>query len=349
VKDSVVVIMAGGAGTRFWPLSTEERPKQFLALAGERTLLQMSFDRVVELVGAERILVLTSERYTSLVAEQLPELPSQNIVGEPCRRDTAAAVALAALLVEHRFGRVPMIVLTADHVIEPEEEFHRALGEAVENCGNRVLYTLGIKPTFPATQFGYLHVAEELEVGELSHFQLSSFREKPNLQTAQDFMESGDYYWNSGMFVWRTEDILAEFDEHLPGHLHILRTVIENVEGEGFAKAFQTLTPISVDYAILEKATSIRAVIPRISWDDVGGWLAVGKYLHEDDQGNFLQGKVLAVDSDRNTVFLEDEDEEVVLLGVSKLVVVRAGGRTLVAAKDKVDLLKSAVSRLKEQ
>jgi mannose-1-phosphate guanylyltransferase len=345
-SQSVAVIMAGGAGTRFWPLSTEDRPKQFLALAGGRTLIQMSYDRVVDMLGPERILVLTSARYTNLVAEQLPELPSENIIGEPCRRDTAAAVALAALLVEYRFGDVPMIVLTADHVINPVKEFQRAILEAVENCGDRTLYTLGVNPTYPATQYGYLHMEEELSCGELPHYKLKSFVEKPDIDTARLFLESNNHYWNSGMFVWLTSDILAEFDEHLPGHLHILRTVVHDVTSPEFAKVFETLRPISVDFAILEKAHRIQAVIPEIEWDDLGGWLAVAKYLNEDADANYIQGSVSALDSDRNTVFLEDSQEQLILLGVSKLVVVRSGGRTLVASKDSLDLLKAALSKL---
>lgn len=345
-EKAVVVIMAGGAGTRFWPLSTEERPKQFLALAGERTLIQMSYDRVVDMVGPDRILVLTSGAYTELVAEQLPDLPADNIVGEPSRRDTAAAVALAGLLVEHKFGSVPMVVVTADHVIGPLEEFQKALSEAIENCGNRILYTLGIKPDYPATQFGYLEMGDPVQAGDLEHYSLNQFKEKPDKETAKQFVDSGNYYWNSGMFVWQTQDILAEFQEHLPGHLEVLRPVIHDVHGPAFAEAFARLERISVDFAILEKAKCIQAVIPRIDWDDVGGWLAVAKYLESDTDSNSIQGYLVGEESTDNTVFLEEESEELVLLGLSNLVVVRSGNRTLVASKEKLDLIKGAVKRL---
>lgn len=345
-KKAVAVIMAGGAGTRFWPLSTEERPKQFLALTGERTLIQMSFDRVVDLVGAERVLVLTSQAYVGLVAEQLPELEPANIVGEPCRKDTAGAVALAALLVEHRFGDVPMIILTADHVISPVSEFHRALEEAIQNCGGGTLYTLGIQPTYPATQFGYLHMGERLSRGELHHYRLHQFKEKPNLETAVRFVDSGEFAWNSGMFVWQTSDILAEFETHLPQHLNRLRPVIDKVGSGEFTEAFGALESISVDFAILEKAGSICAVVPRFEWDDVGGWPAVSHYLHRDDRGNSTQGRVLAIEGAHNTVFSEQQEEQIVLLGVSDLIVVRSGNRTLVAHRDQIDLIKKAVSEL---
>lgn len=344
----IFVIMAGGAGTRFWPLSTQDRPKQFLALTGDRTLIQMSYDRVAGLAPPEKVFVLTSAAYTELVREQLPELPPENVVGEPCRRDTAAAVALAALLVEERYPGETMVVLTADHVIEPVEQFHLALQEAAEGCGGGRLYTLAIKPTFAATQFGYLEMGEQLEHGTLSHFQLSRFKEKPDLETAEEFLKAGNFFWNSGMFVWRTADILAEFEAHLPRHIEVLRPVVSQIDSDAFGEAFARLEPISVDFAILEKATNIGAVVPRIEWDDVGGWLAAERYLRSDGRGNALKGRVLCQSGRDNTVFVEEQGEEVMLLGVSDLVVVRSGGRTLVAHKDSLDDLKASLSELQE-
>lgn len=350
-RPLVAVIMAGGAGTRFWPASTEECPKQFLALTGPRTLLQMSYDRVVDLVGPERVLVLTNQRYTGLVASQLPELPPSNIIGEPHRRDTAGAVALAAVLAEHRFGSEScMAVLTADHVIGPLEEFHRALKEAVEGCEDGCLYTLGIQPTYPATGFGYLETGEALEIGTLSHFKLKRFKEKPDLETARTFLEQGGFYWNSGMFVWRTQDIVAEFERHLPEHLETLRPVVGSLDAgqdqTPFEKAFERLSKTSVDFAILEKATDVRAVIPKITWDDVGGWLAIGKYLENDSQGNQRLGSVTAEDAAGNVVFNQTDSEPVVLIGVKDLVVVRAEEGTLVVHKDHLDSLKGVVNSL---
>lgn len=351
-KESLVaVIMAGGAGTRFWPASTEECPKQFLALTGPRTLLQMSYDRVVDLVGPERVLVLTNQRYLDLVASQLPEVPVANIIGEPHRRDTAGAVALAAVLAEHRFGSDScMAVLTADHVIGPLDEFHRAILEAVQGCRSGSLYTLGIQPTYPATGFGYLEMGEPLEEGALPHFKLKRFKEKPDLETAREFLERGGFYWNSGMFVWRTRDIIAEFEQHLPAHLATLRPVVGCLDGPGdhtpFALAFEKLSRTSVDFAILEKAAEVRAVIPKISWDDVGGWQAIGTYLEDDAQQNQTLGKVLTHEARGNVVFNQAGAEPIVLIGVQDLIVVRAQEGTLVVHKDHLDSLKAVVNRL---
>jgi mannose-1-phosphate guanylyltransferase len=209
----VVVIMAGGAGTRFWPMSIEARPKQFLSLFGERTLLQASYDRVAGLVPPEQVLVLTSANFVDLVREQLPELPEQNVVGEPMRRDTSAAVALAALICRERFGDPVMAVLTSDHLIQPVDEFQSTLQSAARGAtgAGGALYTIGILPTYPAEGFGYLHRGALLAEDEgVQHFKLQQFKEKPDRVTAERYLESGEYYWNSGMFIWSTSAILAE-------------------------------------------------------------------------------------------------------------------------------------------
>lgn len=346
----VATIMAGGAGTRFWPLSTEERPKQFLSLVGERSLLQMSFDRMRGLVPPEQVMVLTNESYEDLVAAQLPEIPRDNIIGEPSRRDTAAAVALAALMTHHRFGEATMVLLTADHVISPLENFQAALREAVDGCQSGGLYTLGIRPTYPATGFGYLQTGQALAAGSLSHFKVDRFKEKPSAEVAQVFLESGNYFWNSGMFVWRTDEILKEFERNLPAHIETLRPVMPLMGTERgrleLMAAFDKLERISVDYAILEKAADVRAVIPEITWDDVGGWRAVAQYLSLDGSGNRLHGSVWSEEANHNVVFSEDPEEKVLLLGVEDLVVVRSGRRTLVAHRDRLDSLKLAVDNL---
>ncbi len=346
----VVTIMAGGAGTRFWPLSTEERPKQFLSLVGERSLLQMSFDRVRGLVPAEQVMVLTNESYEELVAAQLPEIPRANIIGEPTRKDTAAAVALATLMTHHRFGEATMVLLTADHVISPLENFQAALLEAIEGCQQGGLYTLGIRPTYPATGFGYLQTGHSLPAGKLPHFRVDRFKEKPSHEVAEVFLESGNYFWNSGMFVWRTGEILKEFARNLPAHIEVLRPVMPDMGTEQgrmeLMAAFDRLERISVDYAILEKATDVRAVIPDITWDDVGGWRAVAQYLSLDGSGNRLHGSVWSEEANHNVVFSEDPEEKVLLLGVEDLVVVRSGRRTLVAHRDRLDSLKLAVDNL---
>ncbi len=345
-------IMAGGVGSRFWPLSTDERPKQFLSLDGKRSLLQWSFDRLKPLFPADQITVLTNQRYVSLVQEQLPELPSENIVGEPMRRDTAAAVALAALLAEHRFGSSLMAIVTADHFIDTNQQFEQAIQSALEAAeAHEALFTFGIRPSYPATGYGYLELSDQVdERRQLPHYRLKRFREKPGIDLAEHFLEKGGYLWNSGMFVWRTDVILAEFERLLPAHLERLRPVMAHHANPDWnlalERGFEGLEKISVDYAILEKAREVRAVVPEFEWNDLGGWRAIDSFLEAVGSGNLIRGDVTFEQAGNNLVFCQDPSETVGLLGVDNLVVVRAGRRTLVMHKGMAEQLKNLVARL---
>ena len=350
--DLAVVIMAGGAGTRFWPLSTEARPKQFLNLFGERTLIQISHDRVAGLVPPERVLVLTNERFVPLVREQLPDLPGRNVIGEPMRRDTAAAVALAALLCRERFGNPAMAVLTADHLIEPAETFRRTLCSAVAAVssgeGSGALYTFGIQPSYPATGYGYLRRGPRvLDDDGIEHFKLRQFREKPDAGTALAYLDSGEYYWNSGMFVWSTATILEQLRAHLPAHLQHLEPAVrrdgEADFGEALRRAFEPLELTSIDFGVMEKAGHVRCVASTFNWSDVGGWLALEPLLERDAAGNVHRGRLFTEDARGNLVFSEDRDEAVALVGVRDLVVVRSGNRTLVVHRDCAEQVKKLV------
>ena len=346
-KSLVAVIMAGGMGTRFWPLSTPERPKQFITLFGDRSLLQMSFDRLRGLVPPERILVLTNAAHVAIAREQLPELPAGHIIGEPVRRDTAAAVALAAVLVQKRFGDSIILTLTADHLIEPTDLFQRNLLSAARQvAASDVFYTFGIRPTYPATVYGYLETGAAVEDdGGIEHFELKQFKEKPDSEAARGYVDSGRFLWNSGMFVWRAVPILEEIRTWLPGHYEALQP-LGGADGtpqwqEALEKAFSGIRPISIDYGVMEKTRiPMRCVSSRFSWSDVGGWTALRELLSRDPDGNATRGRVKALDASGNLVFCEQPDETVALIGVDDLVVIRAGNRTLVARKDQVDRLK---------
>ncbi len=260
VPPPVVVIMAGGAGTRFWPASTRLRPKQFLRLLDDRSLLQQSYDRARLLTDPGRILILTSADFAGLVREHLPEVPAENVVGEPMRRDTAAAVALGALLTRARFGDAVMIVLTADHLIDPPETFRREMLSAARAArAEGALYTFGIPPSYPATGYGYLHRgAKVLDDDGITHYEIRGFREKPDLETAQGYLESGEYWWNSGMFVWSADTILTAFQRFLPGHLAALEPAVGALgtaeEGAALSRAFADLPSISIDLGVMERA-----------------------------------------------------------------------------------------------
>jgi mannose-1-phosphate guanylyltransferase len=344
--------MAGGAGTRFWPLSTGSRPKQFLNLFGERSLLQLSYDRLAGLVPPERVLVLTNEALAPLVQEQLPGLPAGNVIGEPHRRDTAAAVALAALLCRRRFGNPVMAALTADHLIRPVEEFQRTLLSAAKAAqAGPFLYTFGIRPTYPASCYGYLELGERLGEEEgIEHFRLLRFKEKPDRRTAGTYLESGRYLWNSGMFVWTVQTVLDELERQLPGHLRLLGPAVER-EGApdwkaALSGAFEGLEATSIDFGVMEGAKNLRAVAARFYWSDVGGWLGLEEFLEKDSSGNAHRGALEALDASGNLVFCEDSSETVALIGVEGLVVVRAGNRTLIVPRERAEEIKALVKRI---
>ncbi|RJX21929.1 MAG: mannose-1-phosphate guanylyltransferase [Desulforudis sp.] len=347
--DCVVVIIAGGVGTRFWPLSTPEKPKQFLTLFGHRSMLQGTYDRIADLVTPERTLVLTNDRYVPLVREQLPEIPEQNIIGEPMRRDTAAAVALAAFLCRRRFSNPSMIVLPADHMIQPVREFQKALLSAVQAAlRNGALYTFGIRPEYAATGYGYLERGEQImEDGGCGHFRLRRFKEKPDRATAEKYLAEGSFLWNSGMFVWTTDAILTEIEKHLPEYICHFRPLM-TYDGtqdwpNALHKAFTEVPSISIDYGIMEKASDVRIVTAPFSWSDVGGWPAVEAFLEKDNQGNACRGEVRGLDASANLVFSEDTEEVITIIGVNDLIVVRSGKKTLIVPRERAEEVKKLV------
>ncbi|MEJ5377932.1 MAG: sugar phosphate nucleotidyltransferase [bacterium] len=353
-QDLVAVILAGGAGTRFWPLSTEQKPKQFLRILDERSLLRMSLERLEGMVPVHRTLVLTKAEMIPLVVRDLPELPQRNILGEPLRRDTAAAVCLAALVCKRLFGEAVMAVLTADHLIWPVNEFQDSLASAVRAArSSKALYTFGIPPTHPATGYGYLELGEELQRdGHVRHHRILRFREKPDLETAKTYLQSGRFMWNSGMFVWSVQTILEEIKRHLPVHFQELSKAMEHWDTpqwpDALSRAFSFLDTVSVDYGVMEKATEIRCVVGTWQWKDVGGWPSIMELLPKDDKGNAVRGKLFSENSARNLVFCEDPQEKVALLGVEGLVVARAGKKTLVARMEEAERLKALVQRFKQ-
>lgn len=353
MAKTVAVIMAGGSGTRFWPMSTRERPKQFVSLFDSRSLLRLSFDRVAGWIPPGCVMVITARDYVPLVRTLLPELPPENVIGEPVPRDTAGAVGLACALVRRRHPGATLAILTADHLIHPVQDFRRALAAAVEGAENSgEVYTFGIEPTYPATSYGYLERGEKIvEDPALPHYQLGAFREKPGEEVARSFVESGRFMWNSGMFVWPVERLWTELEDHLPAHARLLGGIAAR-DGEAdfemvLDRDFPALEKISVDYALMEKIRGVRMLQVSFEWKDVGGWLALEPYLPADGAGNVSRGAVAAVESSGNIVFSEDPREMVGLVGVKDLVVVRSGDRTLVAHRHELEKIKQLVEKLR--
>lgn len=355
LADVAVVILAGGAGTRFWPLSTETRPKQFLRLVGDRTLLQQAYDRVATLVPAEQVLVLTAQRFAAEVRKQLPAIPAHNVVGEPCRRDTAAAVALATLLCKHHLGAKVMTLLTADHRIEPVGAFQQVVVSAIQGAQlhPRALYTIGIQPSYAATGYGYLQLGQQIDAeGSVPHYALEQFREKPDPRTAQAYVDSGQYRWNSGMFIWTVDAIINELQQHLPDHLQRLQQAVAAHGTPAFeqalSQAFAPLSSTSIDYAVMERARQVHCVDAQFEWDDLGGWLAIERFLERDDADNAVRGHLHTREATGNIVFCEREDEHVALIGVRDMVVIRTSNKTLVMPKERAEEIKQLVRTLDE-
>lgn len=347
------VIMAGGAGTRFWPASTEQTPKQLLTLVGTRSLLQMAVDRALAVAAPERVLVVTNATLAEAVRAQLPELPTDNIIAEPSRRDTAAAVALASLVVRRRGGK-RVAILTADHLIEPVEAFADAVRSAVAATVREpaAIVTFGIPPTHPATGFGYVEVDAPTSPDPSSTARpVLRFVEKPDAATAAGYLASGRFLWNSGMFVFGVDAMITALQTWLPGHVDTLAPVVDDnlAYADAFAAAFDKLPKVSIDKAVMEKHSPVLCVPARFSWSDVGSFPALAEHLDNDDKGNAHRGVLHTLDASDNVVWCEDASEEVAIVGVEGLVVVRAGKRTLVMPKARAEDVKKLVESLGPQ
>jgi mannose-1-phosphate guanylyltransferase len=337
------VIMAGGSGTRLWPLSRAERPKQLLdvvadADGGAHSLLAEAFTRLQAVLPTGQIWVCTAARYGDQVRAALPELGADRLVLEPVARDTANAVGLAAALVADADPDAELAVVSADHVIRPVERFAAVLETAYEALGARPrsLVTLGITPTSPATGFGYVQRGAETEVPGVA--EAASFREKPDRATAEEYLASGEYLWNSGMFVWRAQTVLDALADHLPESAEGLAKIVAAPAGPErervLAEVFPTLPKISVDYAVLEPAAAepgrVLVADLDVDWLDVGSWPALASTLSDDGAGNAVRGLAVVVDGSGNIVFSDDPDHLVALVGVRDSVVVHTADVTMV-------------------
>ena len=345
------VIMAGGAGVRLWPLSRKDRPKQLLRLFGEASLLRLSYERVAAVLPPEAINIITSADHLPLVREDIPELPEQNLIGEPIGRDTANAVALAAAVLAKRDPEAVIATFTADHVITPVERFCAAVqtGLATAEAQPDALITFGIKPVRPDTQFGY--VQRGPAVGE-GVYQVRQFAEKPDATTAEQYVQSGEYYWNSGMFVWRAATILAQLAEHLPASHAAVQTMAQAwgtpEQQPTIERLYPALEKISIDYAVMERAPKVLVVEMDCSWLDVGSWPALRGVLEPDAQGNVAAAaQVIALDA-RDNVFVTEQDHLIAAVGVEGLVVVHAPDATLICRQDQAPAIKELVARIRE-
>ncbi len=350
-----VVIMAGGSGTRLWPLSRQGTPKQLLPLVDGRSLLRLAFERALASVPAERVWVVTGAAYADVVSEQLAELPVANILGEPIGRDSLNAVAWPAAVL-HRLDPDAVIAqVSADHVIEPVDVFARCLDTAfaVAESDPGVLVTLGVVPTSPHTGYGYLHRGASLPGFDGAH-EVRQFAEKPALEVAETYLASGEYWWNSGMFVWRAATLLEQLRLLHPVSYDSINELAEHPER--LAIIFPTLEKTSVDYGVMEPVSlgkgsaHVAAVALPVQWRDVGGYASLAEILGSDAAGNAVSGlNVVALDASNNVVVNADPDTVVGLLGVSGLVIVRTPQATLVARAEDAERIKELVAAVTGQ
>ena len=351
------VIMAGGTGTRFWPESREAQPKQLLQLFGDQTMIQSTVSRLGNLVASDQVLVVTNQSLVEKIAEQLPQLPRQSIIGEPCKRDTAPCVGLAAALVSNRDPEATMVVMPADHVISTDATFQASLQHAVElveQDSDRIV-TFGIRPNYPAEIYGYIERDESApaESEAPATYPVARFREKPDLETATQFVAAGNFYWNAGIFVWKAKTIWQALEKYEPAMHGRLKQIADSVGSDDFAEVlareFSAIEGKSIDYAVMERFEGeILVVEAPFKWDDVGNWPAMARLHDSDGDGNTIMGKHLGLDT-KHSIIRTSDDHLVVTVGLDDMIVVRTPDATLVARRDQEAAIRQIVKQLGER
>jgi mannose-1-phosphate guanylyltransferase len=352
MTTTYVLILAGGVGSRLWPRSRESRPKQFLELISARSMLQETVDRVKPLVPAERIIIMTGESYTAAVQEQLPEVPPENVIGEPAVRGTASAIGYGAAVIAHRDPAATMFSLHADHYMRDVAGFRRALRASAQVAGEGFLVTLGIAPASPETGYGYIERGERLgEFENHAAYRVVRFTEKPDEAKARAFVESGRYYWNSGLFTWQVSTILEAFATHMPDtyqKLQVLASAIgTDQEQETLAQVWPTLENETIDYGIMERAERVAVVPADFGWSDVGTWSTLYDLMNADRDGNVVTGDYVGVDTKGS--YIHSDGRLIATVGVESLIVVDTEDALLICPRDRAQDVKAIVDRLKRE
>ncbi len=329
--------MAGGKGQRFWPLSTSDKPKQFLDLERSgRTLLQSTFDRLLPLVQSpDDIFIATASKYVDLVREQLPQIARKNLIIEPEARDSAAAVAYASLTVHAHNPEAIVGFFSSDHRIGDVTAFQNTVRQAITLASEtQGLITIGITPDRPATGYGYIQAAEAVEHGG---FRVAKFVEKPNLAKAQRYLESGNYLWNAGIFVWSSKAILEELNTYVP---ELMQPLQQAFETKRIAQVFPTLKKTTIDYAVMEHSQKVYVIPGDFEWDDIGDWVALERLLQSEEEHNTVVGTHVGFEASNNIIYTENPEDVIVTLGVENLVIVKQGNTVFLVHKDRVQDIK---------
>jgi mannose-1-phosphate guanylyltransferase len=357
--DMYALIMAGGEGKRFWPLSSRSKPKQFLSLTGEKSMIRQTVDRMLPLVPIEKIFVVTVERYAEETLKHIPELPDRNLILEPVGKNTAPCIAYGTLMIES-FAKDPVtVVLPADHALGDDTAFREVLRFAANTAcvklgtGGYPLITLGVKPTMPETGYGYIKAGDDIIAltKDFRALKVSGFAEKPELETALGFLKEGGYYWNSGVFVWKTSSIISEFSKILPVWYEYFDDMSESLgkpsENEVVSLFYNNIEHGSIDKLILEHSRNTAVIPVSYRWSDVGSWKTLDEYLREDGDDNIFHGKGISVDSSGCLVF--GGDKVIALVGVKDVVVVDSKDGVLILNKEKSQEVKRVAEELSKR
>ena len=350
-KNNYVAIMAGGIGSRFWPISRTDFPKQFLDILNTgRTLIQSTFDRFSKFIPAENIYIITFEQYKDIVAEQIPELPLENILCEPSRKNTAPCIAYIAYKLQLLNANANLICAPADHIITDEEAFKKVCTDALHFTSHiKALVTLGIKPVNPNTGYGYIQYDEHAVSDNV--YKVKTFTEKPDKQLAKTFLASGDFLWNAGIFVWQVKNIIKAFEKHLPEMAEVFEAEKQHFNTKKEKAATERIYPqcvkISIDYGVMEKADNVYIIPSSFGWSDLGSWTSTYENLEKDYLGNAVAGNhVMVIDATNNMIHANNK-KLIVLQGLDDFVVVDTKDVLLICKKDKEQDIKEYVAEIK--
>lgn len=348
MKKAYAIILAGGNGERLWPVSRAERPKQFVDIFDGKALIRHAVDRLAGMIPPERIFVITAEKFVGLTRRTLPMIPRMNIIGEPCRRDTAAAVAVACGLVKRKGGADAIgCVLTSDHLMRPVTKFRQAFKDCVRAASvSDSIVTMGIVPSYPATGYGYIEVAGLAGIRSKTSFNgIRRFIEKPSADLAQKYCSSGKFLWNAGMFFWKVSTMQQSFDCYASDIGELIDRIAEAKKVKDvLSVCYPEIRATSIDYAIMEKTKNILVARADFSWDDVGSWMSVANHFGRDKNDNTCLGRVATFDV-RNTVVVSDKEHVVAVAGLSNVVVVHTKYATLVCTKKALESMRE-IARL---
>ena len=357
-SNNYAIIMAGGIGSRFWPWSTTKRPKQFLDVLGTgKTLIQQTYERINRICPAENILVITNQLYENTIAEQIPQIPKDNILSEPSRRNTAPCIAFGAFKIQKINPEANILVAPSDHIILKEDLFVSIVEKGFEfTTNNDALLTIGIKPHKPETGYGYIQSSGKILEDKPDQWQLakvSQFREKPNLDTAKKFVAGGNFYWNAGIFIWSAKAILAAFEKYTP---ELFRQFAEhdqsfNSQEEEYAieKIYSSCENISIDYAVMEKAENVFVISTDIGWSDLGNWSALHEISKTDEAGNAATGDQVIIHNAKNTLVKTTAGKVTVVDGLEGFIVVDDDKALLICKKENEQNIKQFVNEVKEK